>query len=140
VIIFDQNERVCEWVSKVIGVKNKWRDYQSIGIEKNGEIIGGVVVNEYVEHARCSIHCAGVGKRWLNRSFLNAVFNYVFVQLKCNAVINIVDINNIDSMKFTKHVGFNQIYTIKGGGENGIDVVIFEMQKINCKWIGNKNG
>ena len=73
-IVTDQNERVGEWVASRIP-NSQWHQYQAIGLEKNGELVAGVVIEAYVENARCSIHCAGDGKRWLNREFLFVVFD-----------------------------------------------------------------
>lgn len=134
-IILNQKEKVGEFVGRLIGNENPWSAYEAIGIEINGELVAGAIIDNYIENARCSIHCGGVGKNWLNRSFLALVFGYVFKQLKCNAVINIVDGNNKESLKFTEHLGFKIIYTIVGGGNNGSDAVIFEMRKKDCKWL-----
>lgn len=135
-ILFGEKERVGEWVGKRIGNLTPWHSYEAIGIESGGDIVGGVVIDNYIPNARCSIHCAGKGKKWLNREFLFVVFDYVFRQLKCNAVVNIVNSNNVASLKFTRHLGFKDVHVILGGGGNGGDGVILEMRKSDCKWIG----
>ena len=137
-ILCGQKERVGDWVANLIGNKTPWHCYEAIGIEKDGELIGGAVIDNYICSARCSIHCAGIGKKWLNREFLHVVFDYVFRQLKCNAVLNIIDGNNHASLKFTAHLGFKEIYRIQGGSYNGADAVLFEMKKTECRWIKTK--
>ena len=137
-IVTGKKEYVGDWVSKLIGNTNPWHDYEAIGIERNGELIAGAVIDNYIPGARCSVHCAGTGKKWLTREFLFVVFDYVFRQLKCSAVMNIVDGTNVDSLRFTAHLGFSEVYRIKGGGKNGSDGVIFEMQKSSCRWINLK--
>lgn len=134
-IVCGQKERVGAWVGARIGNAQPWHNYEAIGIERAGEIVGGVVIDNYILGARCSIHCAGDGRRWLTREFLGVVFDYVFRQLGCNAVMNIVDGSNIDSIRFTGHIGFSEVHRIKGGGKGGSDGVIFELQKSDCKWI-----
>jgi RimJ/RimL family protein N-acetyltransferase len=135
-IVTDQNERVGEWVASRIP-NSQWHQYQAIGLEKNGELVAGVVIEAYVENARCSIHCAGDGKRWLNREFLFVVFDYVFRQLNCQVVINTVDSDNEDSARFTAHLGFKQACTIPNGSGNS-DLLIFTMDKDSCKWRERK--
>lgn len=134
-ILCGQKERVGAWVAKIIGNKTPWVSYEAIGIEKDGEIIGGAVIDNYITEGRCSIHCAGIGKKWLSREFVFVVFDYVFRQLKCNAVINVIDGRNLASIKFTAHLGFKEVHRVKGGSANGADAVIFEMQKTECRWI-----
>jgi hypothetical protein len=78
-VIFDK-ARVNEWVASRIGRKAPWPgdEFQAFGVERDGQIVGGVVIDGIVIGARCSIHCAGDGKRWLTREFLTVVFDYAF--------------------------------------------------------------
>lgn len=132
-IVVGQNERVGDFVASRIG-NSKWVDYQAIGIEKDGEIIAGVVIDGYVPGARCSIHCAGDGKKWLTREFLAIVFSYVFQQIDCKVIVNPVNSSNKDSMRFTSHLGFKEVARIPGGYVDG-DLVIFALNKEDCRWI-----
>lgn len=134
-IITGQKERVGAWVGSMIGNNTEWHDYEAIGIERAGELVAGVVVDSYIKAARCSVHCAGIGRRWLNREFIHVVADYVFRQLECNAVVNMVDSTNTDSIRFSEHLGCKEVYRIKGGGQHGSDGIVFELQKSECKWI-----
>lgn len=138
-IIINQKERVSEWVAERIGCSKDWGAHSALGIEKDGVLIAGVVVDGYTENARCSIHCAGDGKRWLNREFLFAVFDYVFRQLNCRVVINTVNSENVASVKFTAHLGFEERCRVEGGSPHG-DLIIFVMREENCRWLKLKRG
>ena len=131
-IVFDQKEKIGDWVGEKIGNELPWHDYEAIGIIQDGEIIGGAVINGYTQ-GMCSIHCAGVG-HWLSFDFLTSIFNYAFNQLGCNAVVNIVDAMNTKSVRFTKHLGFTEVHRIRGGcGES--DGIILELLKKDCRYI-----
>ncbi len=131
-------KRVNEWVSQRIGRLSPWQsEYQAIGIEKDGCLVGGVVVNGIVIGARCSIHCAGEGKFWLNREFLRVVFHYVFNTLNCNVVINPVDADNADSIRFTSHLGFKESLRIPNGSKD-CDLLIFTMPRASCRWVAQE--
>lgn len=140
-LIFGEKERVGDWVGRHIGNAHPWHDYEAIGIERNGQLVGGFVIDNYIAGARCSVHCAGIGRHWLTREALYAVFDYVFRQLACQAIVNIVAGCNAESRRFTAHLGFAEVHRIKGGGRDGSDGIIFEMQKTDCKWLkkGQKN-
>lgn len=130
-------ERVNLWVSERLGRKDPWsgRGYQAIGIEKDGELVGGVVIDGIVIGARCSIHCAGEGKYWLTRAYMKTVFDYAFNVCKVKVVINPVSANNDASARFTEHIGFKHHTTIPAGdGDN--DLLIFTMYRDNCRWLG----
>jgi RimJ/RimL family protein N-acetyltransferase len=136
-IIVGQKKRVADWVSNGIGC-NKWSvDYEALGLEMDGKLVGGVVVDGYVEDARCAMHVAGEGKRWLNREFIWVVFNYVFGQLKCKVALAPVASTNAASLKFAKSLGFVEACRIENGALNS-DLVILKMPKAQCRWLEKK--
>ena len=124
-------------MAKLVDGDPDWGPSNSIGLIEDGEIIAGVVFAGYVVNARCSMHCAGIGKRWLNREFLVSCFDYAFNQLNCNVILNTVDSTNLDSIRFTTHIGFEPIVTVKGGC-GASDLIIFKMDRDKCKWINLK--
>ena len=85
------------------------------------------------------MHCAGEGRRWLNREFLFACFDYVFRQLDCKVIVNPVDADNEASMRFTEHIGFTEVCRIPEGSGD-CDLVIFAMPRKTCRWLNMKRG
>lgn len=53
--------------------------YTAIGLERDGEIVAGVVFNNFTRH---DVHVTAAGRRF-TRGFLRAVGTYVFQQLGC---------------------------------------------------------
>lgn len=137
-IVLGEDQLVGDWVAAKIGNKTPWHDYVTIGIGRDGHIIGGAVIDNYILHARCSVHCAGSEGNWLNRQFLEVVFDYIFRQLKCNAVINVVRGSNAPSLRFTQHIGFKEFHRIPGGSTDGTDAVMFQLLKADCRWYKEK--
>lgn len=72
------DERVSAFVSSMVG-KSFVAPFTAMGIERDGEIIGGVVFNVF-EGADLHVTVAGSG---FNRGFLAEVGDYVFQQLGC---------------------------------------------------------
>ena len=138
-VITDQKERVGAWVAERVKRTAPWSGYQAIGLELNDELIAGVVIDGYVSGARCSMHCAGTGKTWLNREFLFVCFDYAFRQLGCRVIVNPVDADNLDSLRFTKHIGFEEIARIPNGSGD-CDLVLLAMQRMRCRWLNMKRG
>lgn len=132
-IVFDK-EKIGQFLLEHEAWSGKTNFYQGIGIEEDGKLIAGVIYDSYEKGARISSHCAGIGKRWLTKTFLWMMFDYPFNQLKVNVMINTVSSNNKDSMRFTEHLGFKEVARIEGGASDG-DLIIYALYKKDCKWI-----
>jgi hypothetical protein len=134
VIVLDQ-DAVKAFVTAKIG-HDLWGPSMAFGWERDGNIIAGVIVNNYEKDARCSINCAGEGVNWLNREFLFVVFDYVFNYLHCNVVVNWIDARNLKSIRLTEHIGF-KVQTVIQMGCKDSDLVVLTYSKADCKWIHN---
>lgn len=131
-IIANDKKRVGDWVALQMK-RGQWlTPHAAIGLEQDGCLIAGVVIDSYKKDTRCSIHCAGTGKRWLNREFLFVVFDYVFRQLNCQAVVNPVDSSNRDSIRFTEHLGF------VGHAIPEAELIVFTLPRARCRWLDLK--
>lgn len=80
------DERVAAFVSEALGT-NFLPPYTCMGIEKDGEIIAGVVLNVF---EGADVHMSVAGSGW-TRGFLADFGNYVFEQLKCERVTAITE-------------------------------------------------
>ena len=135
-ILVRDKERIGAWVAARVGMSAEWGGYEALGVEdENGELIAGVVYSGYVKGARCSMHCAGIGKRWLTKKFLWMCFDYPFNQLGIKVIVNPVDADNAESLSFTKHCGFTEKCVIEDGAGDH-DLVVFTLRRSDCKWLG----
>ena len=133
-LVTNQKERVGAWVAKQVNRQSSWGPFQAVGLEESGELIAGMVVEGYVKNARCVVHLAGKGKRWLNREYLFSCCDYMFNQMGCKVAIGLVDADNEKSMKFGTHLGSVEAARIKDGAGD-CDLVILELRKENCRWL-----
>lgn len=138
-LITNDRVRVSKWVAERVKYRGDIAGRAALGLEEDGRLIAGILIDGYVPGVRCSMHCAGEGKRWLNREFLFACFDYVFRQLGCEVIINTVDADNEASLRFTEHIGFEEKCRIPNGGGD-CDLVIFAMQRKTCRWLNMKRG
>lgn len=137
-IITDDKLRVNDWIWQRVGRETPFHPpskYQAVGVEKDGELIGGVVFSDFATGARCTMYCAGVGKKWLSKELLSKCFNYAFNTAKLKVIVNIVKAGNIESVEFTKHVGFTEACRIKDAAGDD-DLVVLVLHRDNCRWIG----
>lgn len=80
------DDRVIAFVSSTLGASFV-PPFTCMGIEKDGEIIAGVVLNVF---EGADVHVSVAGSGW-TRGFLADFGNYVFDQLKCERVTAITE-------------------------------------------------
>jgi len=136
ILVFNQNDRVADYlISK--GAGTHYHNFQSIGFEKNGKLIGGVVYDSYEAGYRCAIAAAGeIG--WLTRRTLGYIFDYPFNQLNVKIMTASAFSQNKKSCKVLEGIGFKEQTRIPEFSANG-DLIIYVMYRKDCKYLrGNK--
>lgn len=111
-----------------------------IGLEEDGELIAGVVYDDY-NGSNIWMHVAAIpGKRWLNREYLWFCFHYPFEQLGVSRVSGWVEEDNLEARRFDEHLGFKPEAVLAGAGSSGQDVIIYRMWRHECRFIkGNRD-
>lgn len=131
-------ERVGEFCSKLMDGA-EWSAYSAIGLEKDGELIGGVVYDQY-NGPNIFAHIAGKpGTRWLTRAFLHAMYHYPFIQLGVERITGPVSSVNLEAIRLDTHMGFVHEATLRRAAPNG-DLLLFVMWKENCRFLGERYG
>ena len=134
-LVTDDRARVGAWVAEKVGRSTPWVKDGALGLEQDGELVAGIVLDSFVPGVRAAMHCAGTGKTWLNREFLFACFDYAFRCCDLKVLVNYVSAENADSLRFTKHIGFSEIARVKGGWDGAVDMVLFQLHRDNCRWL-----
>lgn len=75
------DERVARFVSEQLGF-GLCPPYAAIGIERDGEIVAGVLLNHF---EGADLHATVAGKGW-TKGLLRAIGSYVFDQLGCERI------------------------------------------------------
>jgi RimJ/RimL family protein N-acetyltransferase len=117
-------------VSLVAGMKG-------LGLERDGELVAGVLYEGYNHHNIWMHVAAEPGKKWLNREFLRYCFHYPFVELGCNRVSGYVEAQNADARRFDEHLGFQQEAVLQGAASDGGDVILYVMRRDDCRYLEN---
>lgn len=131
-MIFFDEKIIAPWVCARIGKTYKPDTFSAIGRVKDGEIIGGVLFEDY-NQVNVFMHVAGVDN-WLNRQMISITFDYVFNQLNCLRVTGIVEADNKQARRFDEKLGFKQEAILQDAAPSG-DLIIYCMRKDECKWL-----
>lgn len=140
VILSGHRERVAEWVASRIRDMGAppLKDYEAIGVLKDGRLTGGVVYSEYREIAPgchdMRMHCAG-DPGWLTKTTLRAFFGYPFRQIGCIRVTATVARANRRALDMNRRLGFKIEGCIRDGYGPGRDGLLLGMLRRECRWI-----
>ncbi|UGQ44973.1 GNAT family N-acetyltransferase [Massilia endophytica] len=137
-IIAYEPERVGAFVSTILGGAC-WSSYQAIGLEDEGQLIAGVVFDNYNGASVCMHVAALPGKRWLTREFLWYAFYYPFEELKVRRITGLVAEGNAAARKFDEHLGFRLETRLKDADPTG-DLLVYCMTKADCRFLELKHG
>lgn len=110
-------------------------DFQAMGrlspIKR--DLLGVVAYNGFCGNI-CSMHMAGDGN-WVSRDFIKMAFDYPFNQLGLKAILAPVAATNTKALKFDKHIGFHEIHRLPDGWDDGVDLVLLEMRREDCRYL-----
>ena len=135
-VIYGQDDRFSDWVSERLD--ENFLNTVAIGLEEDGELIAGVVYDNYTK-AGINMHIAAEdGRRWLNRDYLFRCFAYPFLQLGCRRVTGLSREDNVTAHKFIEHLGFRREGLIREAYRDGMNVILYGMLKDECRWIKGK--
>lgn len=107
---------------------------QGIGLERDGDLIAGVIFEGY-NPFNIFMHVAAVpGARWLTRDYLRACFRYPFVQLGCKRVTGWVEESNMAARRFDEHLGFREEARLRCAARDGGDVILYVLWREECRY------
>jgi RimJ/RimL family protein N-acetyltransferase len=139
-ILAGQRARVAAWVASRIRDMGDppQRDFEAIGVLKDGALIGGVIYTEFRQMGANAhdmrMHCAG-DPGWLTRITLRAFFGYPFRQLGCIRVTATVARANRRALDMNRRLGFQIEGRIRDGYGPGRDGLLLGMLRHECRWI-----
>ena len=137
-IVWGEDERVGHWAAERMGGTFDKRSGNAIGLERDGQLIAGVIFDTWNVHS-IAMHVAAVGPNWLNRAYMRACFSYAFDQLKVHKVLGWVDSRNLKARRFDEHLGFVVEGVIKDAGRHG-DILIYSMTRQQCRTLEARYG
>lgn len=74
-------------------------------------------------------------KKALTRKFLRECFNYMFITCDRELVLATITSDNTASLDLTRRLGFKEVYRVKDGWQPGVDLVLKQMNRDECKWL-----
>ena len=135
-LIFDDRQRVGEWVSPSGDPLSTYGRFYAMGVERDGELVAGIVADHINgSNALAHIKITKPGKDTF--ALIRAFFDYAFNQCKLKRVTGFTPSVWTKVVVFQKKIGFTEEFVIKDGYPGG-DMVVFVMRPETCKWLTHK--
>ena len=84
----------------------------------------------------CQMHVVNLsGTAYLPKNFVRGAFDYPFNHCGLEKVFGLVDSNNGRAMGYDQKLGFKEAIRFAEMHDSGGDLVVFEMNKADCRWI-----
>ena len=131
-----QGKFVGDWVAKQYDGKYFAENSSAIGLERDGEIIAGVIYENW-NHQSIFCHIAIKGR--MTKKYLKAIFDYPFNVCKVKKIIVPVVSNNAKSLKLVANMGFIEEARLKDASIDG-DIIFLTLAQEKCRFLGVKNG
>ena len=135
-LVTNERERVGKWVAEQVDRPAPWIKEAALGLERDGELVAGIVIDGVCPKARGSMHCAIANKYGMNREFIFACFDYAFRVLDLKVLLNPVAESNAASLRFTQHMGFKEIARIPQAWDGEEALILFQLHRDDCRWLG----
>ncbi len=109
---------------------------QGIGLERDGELVAGILYEGYNFQSIWGHVAAEPGSRWLNKAFLTFCCNYAFKTCGVQMVLGYMEASNTHALRFAKHLGFKEESRITEAAPDGGDILILKMRREDCRYTG----
>ncbi len=121
-LVFDDKERVAAWVADQVDQTSSWGDFYAMGAEANGQIVSGVVFNNFNEsNSTCHIAVSKPNRLFLE--LLDHAYSYAFGQCKLKRLTGLVASDNHKALRLDKHIGFVEEGVMAKAGRQGQDII-----------------
>lgn len=120
------------WIAKraslVVG-----SEFRAIEAMDGDRIVGMVGYDGWTPNA-CSMHVA-LDSAIAARRLLRMAFGIPFLEVGRGVVTCTILSVNERSLRLVQHLGFRKIARVRDGWAEGVDMVMFEMRRSECRWI-----
>ena len=110
-------------------------DFQALfWVDENNQIEWVIGYTAFIGKT-CQMHMVNLKGGYTPKGLLFGAFDYPFNFLGLEKTFGIVNSQNTKAMEYDKKLGFKEAIRFPGMHCDGGDLVVFEMNKADCRWI-----
>jgi RimJ/RimL family protein N-acetyltransferase len=133
-LLFDQKDRVGAWVAQQVGQDTGWGDFYALGVEMGGEVVAGVVFNNY-NAVNATAHIAIAKPCKAAREMIRHAFRYAFVECGLKRLTGMVPVSEPKTIAFDQHLGFEPEFIMESAAFDGGGLQVLVMWPDKCRWL-----
>ena len=134
----DSLKMASDILFKEIGVQPS-ADLQAIfWVNDSNQIEWVIGYNAFIGKT-CQMHMVNLKGGYTPKKLLFAAFDYPFNHRGIEKTFGIVNSQNTKAMEYDQKLGFREIIRFPQMHCDGGDLVVFEMNKADCRWIRERN-
>ena len=110
----------------------------ALGVWLDGEIVFGVVYNEFRENPQGNLMSVSVAQSrpgWATRRTLRDMFRYPFEQMNVTRLWTMASRRNKRARKINERVGFRFEGVQRRGWDGKVDAFMYSMMPEECRWL-----
>jgi RimJ/RimL family protein N-acetyltransferase len=121
------------WITERLGLFLSPNARAIAAYDREGKIAGMVAYDGWTPNSAIVNIALDSPIAW--RRLARPTFEYPFNEGRRGLLVAMVASDNLRSMRLTEHVGFRETYRIRDGISVGVDLVVFEMRREECRWL-----
>jgi hypothetical protein len=123
------------WIQQEVGLLRveDTSGFMGINTEKNETVMACIMDNWL--NSCVQLHFICTNTMALRYNFIETCFDFVFNEKGMNSAYAMIAQNNKKSLKIAKHMGFVEKTRLKDAYADGIDFILFEMLRKDCKYL-----
>lgn len=135
-LIFNDKERVGDWVAARVEQTASWGSFYAMGIEQNGELVAGIVINNF-NGANATSHIAVAKPTRELPELIRHTCLYAFKQCGLKRLTGMVPASKQKVLAFDKHLGFEEEFVMPCAAADGGALIFLVMWPDKCRWLGD---
>lgn len=123
------------WINQQVEILRVEDTAGIVGIDLNkNETVAACVMDNWTNNS-VQCHFMVANKMALRHGFLQECLDYIFNVCDKKYIYGMVPGNNEKAIKLNKHMGFTEKVRLKEAFADGVDYIVMEMKRENCKYL-----
>jgi hypothetical protein len=107
-------------------------DTKGVIAERDGEIVGACIADSWAPGS-CMGHFAATTPMVWRAGLHKEFFRWVFANRAI--LIGVTPADKVAAIRMNRHLGFRELTRIPDGFDEGVDYIVFQMRRDECRWI-----
>jgi hypothetical protein len=105
-----------------------------VAYEDDGRLAAVMVADSFSPDG-CNAHWAIENPMVIKHGFINEVARHLFITRGRKRIFGLIPANNANSLRFSKHIGMNEVARIPHAMGEGIDYIVMVMLREDTRWL-----